>query len=305
MEKTTEEMSRENSDILKWREENPMDYIKAMELIVSASNKEDVFKWIYEITRLYIPDVLFKYGSLTGDPDKDKIRFDTLRQEKVYLSAIDGFNDPFDSKAYFYRAEELMKYERLQHCGGRIIDDFSRFFRVACFTANGINSMPMWAHYASDHKGYCVSYDMKHEENLRLRACTMPVQYTTQRVDVTNLMDYQMGKIIEGIETGIKQQTKEIWYDDLSLIFLSVFFVNLKHRSWSYEKEFRCSMGANAPWSEYCKAKPQAIYIGAKCTEENKDQLIDIGKKLFVPVYQMRYDDYSADYSLLAEKVEM
>lgn len=305
MEKTAEEMSRENFDIVKWREETPVDYIKAMELIVSASNKEDVFRWIYEITRLYIPDVLFKYGSLTGDPEKDKIRFDTLRQEKVYLSTIDGFNDPFDSKAYFYRSEELMKYERLQHCGGRIIDDFARFFRVACFTANGINSMPMWAHYASNHTGYCVSYDMNHEENLRLRACMMPVQYTAQRVDVTNLMDYQMGKILAGIEEGIKKQTKEIWYDDLSLIFLSVFFVNLKHRSWNYEKEFRCSMGANAPWSEYCKAKPQTIYIGAKCAEKNREQLIDIGKKLSIPVYQMTYDDYSADYSLLAEKVEM
>ena len=112
-------------------------------------------------------------------------------------------------------------------------------------------------------------------------------------------------KIIAGIEEGIKKQTKEIRYDDLSLIFLSVFFVNLKHRSWDYEKEFRCSMGANAPWSEYCKAKPQAIYIGAKCAEKNREQLIDIGKKLSIPVYQMTYDDYSADYCLLAEKVEM
>lgn len=47
--------------------------------------------------------------------------------------------------------------------------------------------MPMWAHYANNHAGFCVSYDMK--ENKQLSGCTFPVQYTNQRIDITSLMD--------------------------------------------------------------------------------------------------------------------
>lgn len=47
-------------DIEKWRVDNPMDYLKAMFLINTSSNKNEVFKTIYKVTRLYIPDTLYK-----------------------------------------------------------------------------------------------------------------------------------------------------------------------------------------------------------------------------------------------------
>ena len=49
-------VDEKNFDIEKWRTETPMDYLKAMFLINTSSNKNEVFKAIYQVTRLYIPD---------------------------------------------------------------------------------------------------------------------------------------------------------------------------------------------------------------------------------------------------------
>lgn len=306
MDQTNEKMNVTDFDLENWRKENPMDYFKALELLAIATNKEEVFKWIYEASRYRIPQILYKYYSLNqGEEDKNEQKLMTLEQAKVYLSDIENLNDPFDNKAYFYRAEVLEKYDRLKHCKGRVIDRFDKYFRLASLTENGINSMPMWAHYAANHAGFCVAYDMNCKENFFLKAATFPVQYMSRRIDVTNIMDYQMGKIIEEVEAGIAQKRKRLLHDDSILVYMPMLLCNLKHESWSYEKEFRCTLPKAEPSFRYCQAMPKEIYIGAKCSAENRERLICIGKKLSVPVYRMKYDDYSADYSLLAEKVEM
>lgn len=48
-------IDEKNFNIEKWRIENPMDYLKAMFLINTSSNKSEVFRNIYQVTRLYIP----------------------------------------------------------------------------------------------------------------------------------------------------------------------------------------------------------------------------------------------------------
>lgn len=72
-------------DLEKWRREKPMDYLMAAYLINTASNKNEVFSTIYNVTRLYIPDTLYKYFSLSEDPLLNKKKFDTLLQKIVYI----------------------------------------------------------------------------------------------------------------------------------------------------------------------------------------------------------------------------
>ena len=191
-----------------------------MHLINQASNKNEVFWTIYKITRLHLPDVLFKYFSLTDDFDLNESKLDAVQNQEIYMSDVKDLNDPFDSKAYFYRPEELKKYERLARHGGKLIDDFTSFAKIAALTANNVNSIPMWAHYSNNHKGFCLSYDIKDRRNIKLLSCTFPVQYVKTRIDVTNLMDYQANKIIIEIEKHIAEGKKEILLNDLSLIFM-------------------------------------------------------------------------------------
>ena len=130
-----------------------MDYILAMNLINQTSNKNEVFMTIYKITRLYLPDVLFKFFSLTEDTTLNKSKLETVQNQKIYMSDVRSLNDPYDSKAYFYRPNELKKYERLTEHDGKLIDDFTSFVKIASLTANNVNSMPMWAHYSNNHRG--------------------------------------------------------------------------------------------------------------------------------------------------------
>ena len=288
-------------DIEKWRMDHPMDYLKAMFLINTSSNKNEVFKTIYKVTRLYIPDILFKYYSLTDNIALNEQKLHTLEQKKIFMSDARYLNDPFDNKAYFYRSDELKKYERLAEHDGKLIDDFSSFSKVSALTSNHVNSMPMWAHYANNHAGFCVSYDMK--MNVQLSGCTFPVQYTNQRIDITSLMAQQVKKMIREIEIQSAEGKKQILLDDLSLIFLSSFFCNIKHLSWSYENEFRCTTGATAEGMPYVSATPKEIYIGMNCMPTYTDRIIKIANVLQIPVYKMIFDEMKSDFNLIPKRL--
>ncbi|MDD7795896.1 hypothetical protein [Clostridium sp. 'White wine YQ'] len=133
----------ETFDVEKYRKENPMDYIKAIEFIKENPTNGDVMKALYDITRLHIPDILYKYYFLSEDCNENNLRFQTLVDKKVYMSDSKSLNDPFDNKAFFYKVESLIDYEVLKKCNGRLIEDFSSFHRLSCFTSNGVNCMPM------------------------------------------------------------------------------------------------------------------------------------------------------------------
>lgn len=294
------EIDEENFDIEKWRIENPMDYLKAMFLINTSSNKNEVFKTLYQVTRLYIPDTLFKYYSLTDNIALNEQKLNTLERKKIFMSDTKYLNDPFDNKAYFYKPDELKKYERLPIHGGKLIDDFSAFVKISSLTSNNVYSMPMWAHYANNHTGFCVSYDMKGNE--QLFGCTFPVQYTKQRIDITSLMDQQAKKIIQELEIQSAEGKKQILIDDLSLVFLTSFFCNIKHLSWSYENEFRCTVGATAEGMPYLSARPKEIFIGMNCVSTYEDKIIKIGQVLNIPVYKMIFNELSPDYDLMPKR---
>lgn len=80
-------------------------------------------------------------------------------------------------------------------------------------------------------------------------------------------------------------------------------FTNIKHSSWSYENEFRCSIGISSEVSPYVTAYPKEIYGGMNCLQENKEFLIKIGNELNIPVYEMIYDELMFDFNLVAELI--
>jgi len=290
-------------DLRKWRAENPMDYILAMKLINQASNKNEVFMTIYKITRLHLPEVLFKYFSLTDDIALNESKLDTVQNQKIFMSDIKNFNDPFDNKAYFYRPDELKKYERLTEHDGKLTDDFTSFVKIAALTANNVNSMPMWAHYSNNHRGFCLSYDMKDKRNVKLSGCTFPVQYTDKRIDVTDLMDNQVREMIAEIEKQIAEGKKVIQFDDLSLIFMASFFCNIKHQTWSYEKEYRCTAGATAKSMPFFPASPKEIHIGMNCPQTYVEKLVRIANELQIPAFRMVFNELDTDFNLSLENM--
>lgn len=291
----------EKFDLDKWREDNPMDYLTAIRLINQNPNNYDIQREIYKITRLHIPDKVYKYFSLGEDEELNKTKLNTIRDKKVYLAQLSDMNDPFEGKAFFYDNKKLCKYERLAHCDGRLIDDFSDYSRITSFTGESVNSMPMWAHYASNHSGFCVEYDTN--KNVHLRSCLFPVQYTDKRIDITNIMDAVAKDLCESIEKNIRNNIKQTKTSNLILVWIGIYYSCIKHKSWSYEKEIRCLVGKNDPKSPYIEAIPSAIYIGMNCNELKKKELFDIAYELDIPLYQMVFDDKNFKYELTLDKI--
>lgn len=296
-----------NFDLQQWRKENPIDYYKIIYGILSSledyslttinGGSNEIFKNLYKICRLYVPNFLYKYSSFTDDIELNKKKLSTLREGKIYMSDIKDFNDPFDGMAFFYNHKELGKIEELNSIDGKIIDNFRDFYKGAAFTTNDVNSMPMWAHYANNHNGFCVVYDMTDKRNDLLSTFTFPIQYTDERLDITSYMKKYVEKIIFEIRKGGKN-VEECLRNDLSLIFISIFLSNIKHSSWSYENEFRCS---KTDASDYLEAFPNEICVGLNCTIENQEKLVEIAKELNIPIYKMRFEEFSEYFILKKE----
>lgn len=307
-------VDEKNWDKEKWKKENPMDYLKAVHLILSSRDwvqgvptaiaMQTAFEAIYRVTRLYIPEVLYKFNSLTNDKCLNNRKLRTLQNGKIYMSDIKDFNDPFDGKAFYYNPEQLKDIKRISLHNGRFIDDFTVFHKGAALTENDMNSMPMWAHYANNHRGYCVAYDMKETKNLVLSACTFPVQYTEQRLDITSFMKNYANMVSTEIDKQTALGIQRVSIQDLSLIYLAQYLCNIKQLSWKYEREFRCTIGAKAKGAPYIEAVPKAIYIGMKCDSKNKERLIKIARQHTIPIYQMNFIETAEDYILQAELVE-
>ena len=304
----TEQINAEDFDKKKWLQEKPIDYFKYLYILFTANElapslpseivMKVAFDALYRVTRLYIPDTLYKYYSLTTDEELNNKKFATLRNKQIYMSDIKDFNDPFDGKAFFYDPKELVGIQRLAPHDGKIVDDFTVFNKGTALTENTTSCMPMWAHYTNNHHGFCVAYDMENQDNLALSACTFPVQYTDQRLDVTSYMKKFAGMVSSEIDRQIAMGQKQILIGDLSLVYMAQYLSNIKHSSWQYEKEFRCTMGATAKGMPYVDAVPKGIYVGMKCSEKNRSELIAIAKALSIPVYQMSLDELSENYSL-------
>lgn len=293
-------------ELIEWRNENPVDYIKGMNLLLETPVQDisDTFMEIYKYTRLYIPNVLFKYFSLSDCIELNDMKIETLRNQLLHFAEIRTLNDPFDSKAFFYNPESLKSIKRLKKCNGRFIEDFSDFHRITSFTSCGTSSLPMWAHYSNNHQGYCIVYDMTDERNVRILANTFPIQYTNVRVDLTVFMKSQVEKICAEIDSHISKGCQVISLSDPSMVFIPQLLSYIKNSTWSYEQEFRCSIGKVDKQTHVLPAFPKEIYIGLNCSEYYAERLTEIGRELGVPVYKMVFDDLDTVYDLRSERVE-
>ncbi|MBR5341634.1 MAG: DUF2971 domain-containing protein [Erysipelotrichaceae bacterium] len=299
---TPQEVNEQSWNKEQWIKDNPVNYFKFLRVLQLTNNGlviNEIMKTVYRITRLYLPNILYKYYSLSNDHELNEKKFDTLLNKRIFMSDLKDFNDPFDGKGYFYLSEELAKIDQLKQCNGKIIDDFSSFTKCTSLTSNGINSMPMWAHYGSNHTGFCVSYDMNDKENIDLISNSFPVQYIDERIDITSMMKDYMSKICNQIASQDSLEGNKIIIDDLSLVYMSILFTNLKHQTWSYENEFRCIIGSNAPGVPFINAKPKEIFIGMNCDFDSTTKLKSIANHLGAEAYKMTFDEYNESYNLI------
>ena len=220
-------------------------------------------------------------------------KFQTLSKKQLYLSSYAELNDPFEGRGFFTNLG-------IKH------DSFFEFLlsniRLTSLTGSGVNSMPMWAHYSNNHRGFCVAYDMTTKDNFMLCASTFPIEYREHRLDTTKVMQEQIEKMIHEKENTMMNGQKKIMIRDETLPLMSNLLVNIKHISWKYENEFRYTtclpVDCDGRQPCYIPATPQEIYIGSNCLAHHADELLSIGKMQSIPVYRMANAKATSDFAL-------
>lgn len=169
-----------------------------------------------------------------------------------------------------------------------ILKDFNDRYRnklkISSFSEDH-QSLLMWGHYANNHEGFCIQYDLSSmDDNENLKKYLFPVNYNNVRFDITDFY----------IDNVINKKGK-----DINRLIHSVLY---KSEDWKYEKEWRFVISE----SEYdgktvSTPKPKAIYLGSQIKEDHKEQFIKVCKENDIDVYQMKLDNKI--YKINAEKI--
>jgi len=160
-----------------------------------------------------IPDRLYKYGHIEND---DRVRFTrgVLENNELYCAPPSGLNDPFDSvmtciadgsKTVCKRLFREWLQRNPDKSRRKHLDFEKEFFRqsgwrqflaqelegeirakrqefgVFCMTREKKN-IPMWAHYAANHKGFCLEFQTTNSFFSRARKVCYERQLSTVNV---------------------------------------------------------------------------------------------------------------------------
>ena len=141
------------------------------------------------------------------------------------------------------------------------------------------DEMLLWSHYAKDHSGFCIEWDMSEfPERHELGNLIYPVLYSENLFDTTkHLAAVIKGKNpnpLLGSAVGMKKSTK-----------------------WAYEKEWRLffPIGPGTKSYNFQVPKPSAVFLGINMKKEEKAEIVAICKKHSIPIKQMEIsiNDYS------------
>jgi hypothetical protein len=108
------------------------------------------------------PKYLYKYRSVDADA------LAMLAADKVYMSRIGAFNDPFE--ALDLETESLV-HNRRRH---RHHDPYAASLRV-CALSEEHRDLLMWGHYGDRHRGFCIRFEF--DKDPELCKSLFPVEY--------------------------------------------------------------------------------------------------------------------------------
>ena len=235
-------------------------------------------------TLLPPPPRLYKYQPVYEDPDKN-YSLRNLREQKLWFSKPENFNDPFDCninfdvvdadkdenlQSLFVRLLDIAPDKTAFHSkyttDGKINDSFKidavrmardatksviakKNFGISCFAESNDN-MLMWSHYASSHKGFCLEFD-------------------------TSIEPFKPKKIQTLLKVDYSEKYPSLSIDNIpnNLPSIPQTIYGIKSTDWHYEEEWRMFA---SPGDESQPFEPLAltgIYFGCKMEENHKYEI--------------------------------
>lgn len=266
------------------------EYKKYMEMMKSSKIND-----AKEYKNSNLPKHLYKYISISGENEMDTKKLSSIETNTIWLSRYDILNDPYEFKSTYLENEILSKAGWPLETTTKQLDNFRKTFKISSFTSKVLDNMPMWAHYANNHEGLCVEYKIVDG------ALIYPVSYEIERYGIAVLFT-KIFKCYVEIENGT------IFEDDAKYNYYMELLSNtciMKHKSWSYEEEYRVVYPIEDIDSKGCLVKCNdiglninAIYCGYKCSDSNYFRIQRIANKLKIPLYRMFFNNENIEYKL-------
>lgn len=159
-----------------------------------------------------------------------------------------------------------------------------RHMKVCSFSTIN-DSVVMWSHYANNHKGFCIEYNLETlppEDKTWKYLC--PVIYTDNLFDAS-------------------KHLLEFVYNKSTINLLGILAALHKSTEWKYEKEWRLVLPEINPDSgrSYKMPSPTAVYLGARISNDAKCKIIETASKKGIKVYKMRLSE--SKFKMISENV--
>jgi hypothetical protein len=189
------------------------------------------------------------------------------------------------STLWEFNSAECDALEQLNKNINRIFD----MIRVASFSEK-YNNITMWAHYANEHRGICLEFDIEKIDDDIFNRHIHRVQYVNVLPDgikclfnrLTNNKIVNVSKLI--IHCGLKKLID--WEYETEWRYISQAF---RQDRWTGEVRSRSEISDdNANEGRTSKfAKPSKLMLGVKIDKDVKELLCKKATSINLPVYQM------------------
>lgn len=257
-----------------------------------------------------IPSELFKYTKVRHAKD---LLYDNI----MYLPQLSELNDPFEGSLLcdeskvgdFYansKLDEFMSYIEEELDGEDYDENHFKKLGKLCLRIQSYDKLSeirnvltdeiyviclsgrkditsLWAHYADNHRGICIEYDLVNTKNEIFKNLCFPIEYL-EDYDLTRDIKYSFNKNSFDLNLKIKP-------------------LLLKAKDWSYEEEWRIILDDSIkdfyPYEPYIKfLKPQKVYMGMDISKKDEKLIKNICKIKDIPLFKaiIDKDKYKFDF---------
>lgn len=255
-----------------------------------------------EYRAAFVPDYLYKFFSLydvdsckkdSFFSEENEKRFNTLENNQLWFALPDTQNDPYEFKGMYFDRNSLRELG-FSDDALSVVESLIYNIPFCCFVENSSENLPMWAHYANNHKGYCVKYRVENKK------CIRNVIYEPSRIPISKILATFIAYAQKYERDG--ENLPEVKF--YSSVLQEMLFV--KHVSWANEKEYRIvypdeniNKGIRVDTSTI-GLHAEEIICGFKCADEHVNRLSDIAKKLSIKCKKCEISDI--DFTVYSDK---
>lgn len=205
-------------------------------------------------------DTLYKYRNI------DINTLNLITEEKVKISNFNYFNDPADPIIKL-QIKELPE-----------IKDMINKIKI-CSLSSEYDNFLMWSHYANEHKGICIAYDVSKVKEYN-KTILKKVIYT-KKIQIYKPYNHIF-------ENPILNEEKN---------FISLFY--LKHKNWKYEKEYRIITYEDY---DFINLPIKAIYFGMNADINHINLVKNFIKDKNIELYKMKPNENNL-FELIKDRI--